>query len=186
MSSRSTLQRHFAILATTAVLGLGVSACGSTREALREEAAVTTSADGGTSVDPADDLPGLSACRQDGMFDLVSTVVDAVDAHDATALTGAFMTDARWSVYEHFGNDALVGSQAIGAFAAEVGQRGDRWRLTGMEPPQEDLGTTPPVATSVVRLTVTVGGRALERRAKITVDCATGRLQRMAGPHSVS
>ncbi|GAA2011406.1 hypothetical protein GCM10009818_24470 [Nakamurella flavida] len=172
-------------LTLSAVVAATTAACGSTEQALRAEAAETATSGGTTVENPADDLPGLSACRQDGMFTLLSGLVEAVNAHDPAAVSEIFTSDARWSVYDHFGSNALVGSAALGGFATEVGQRGDRWTLTGIEPPEEDLDATPPVATSVVRVTVTAAGRTLERRAKVTVDCSSGRLERMAGPHSI-
>ena len=165
---------------------LACAGCGSTGQQMRaaNDDSGTTADSGGDAAQ--DQLPDQSACRQDGLFTLVSALMTAVDHRDAAAVTEVFAPDARWSVYDHFGSNALTGSGAIGAFTTELGQRGDHWTLAGIEPPQEDLDSVPPVATSVIRVTVTVNGTRVERRAKITVDCADGVLLRMAGPHSVS
>lgn len=125
-------------------------------------------------------------CRPQAVTARLRSVVAALDRGDGQGLAAAFTVNTHWEVYQHFAPaPPLTSRAAIASFAQQTSARHDRWQLAALEPPVGN-GGLPDTAVYAASITVRNNSLYTHSGAKVVIECRTGLIKRMVGPHGTA
>lgn len=158
-------------------------------------AAAAVACEGGASPDPDTRavpssrvaLPGRCAVAE--VVERLESLTRGISSGDGAAVAAQFEAgEGLWEVYDHMNPPngtagGLDSPRAVLAFADEVHRRGEVWTYVDLAPPVGTAGL-PDSAGFGFSITVAAGGATRTDGGKVAVDCGSGLISHMVGPHA--